>query len=219
MALLLTIIPSFLILLYIIRSDKFPEPTKLIITTFILGFLLCLPAGILNTILIWNRENAEAFTFLAGITEESLKFLALLYFIKDRVEFNEPLDAIVYGTLISLGFATFENFEYVFLYNEGYPPIQIAAIRAVTAIPLHAMCGILMGYFFGFYVFRGDSGLFYKALFFPMFIHCLYNFSLNIYFGLTFIILIGTFLYARKIHNELFSLQKNKNEETEVKLK
>ena len=32
-------------------------------------------------------------------------------------QFNEPMDAIVYGVLVSLGFATFENITYVYQGN------------------------------------------------------------------------------------------------------
>ena len=59
------------------------------------------------------------------------------------------MDAIVYGTLISLGFATLENFNYV--YSAEYFGMQastLALIRAFTAIPLHAGCGIIMGFLF-----------------------------------------------------------------------
>ena len=88
------------------------------------------------------------FLFLAGLTEESLKFLALSIFVRPKSEFNEPMDAVVYGTLISLGFATFENYEYVYVYFDNIPPLQIAIVRALTAIPMHASCGIIMGFFF-----------------------------------------------------------------------
>ena len=70
-----------------------------------------------------------------------------------EVEFNEPMDAIVYGCLISLGFATYENYGYVFLYDNNAPSINIAIIRSISAIPLHACCGIIMGYLFIFYSF------------------------------------------------------------------
>ena len=64
------------------------------------------------------------------------------------------MDAVVYGSLISLGFATYENFEYVYFYEFEISPLEIAIIRATSAIPLHACCGILMGYYFIFYHFR-----------------------------------------------------------------
>ena len=54
-------------------------------------------------------------SFLAGVTEETLKFLALYFYIRKKTDFNEPMDAIVYGTLISLGFASLENIEYTLL--------------------------------------------------------------------------------------------------------
>ena len=94
----LTFLPPLFIILYVIYSDKFKEPISLVISTFILGCLLILPAGILNEILIGENDNYD---FLAGFTEETLKFLALFFYVKDRIEFDEPMDAIVYG-LISL---------------------------------------------------------------------------------------------------------------------
>ena len=50
MTLLLTLIPSILILMFFVLSDKFKEPPSTIILVFFLGFLICLPAGILNEI-------------------------------------------------------------------------------------------------------------------------------------------------------------------------
>ena len=118
----------------------------------------------------------EHFTFLAGLTEESLKFTAIMLFVRNLAEFNEPMDAIVYGTLISLGFATLENFEYVFNSASAAESMQIATIRAFTAIPLHACCGVIMGYFFGLYAFSGQRSYLLKSLFLPMFFHAIYNF-------------------------------------------
>ena len=72
------------------------------------------------------------------------------------------MDAIVYGTLISLGFATFENLQYV--YYSGGSPDLIAIIRAFTAIPLHACCGIIMGYYFGLYIFKNRENQFIQII-------------------------------------------------------
>ena len=83
----------------------------------------------------------DNYSFIAGFVEETLKFLAIGLFLWDRTEFDEPMDAVVYGTLISLGFATFENYEYVYVWNGDYSSLSIAALRAVSAIPLHACCG------------------------------------------------------------------------------
>ena len=48
MTLLITIGPSIALLLYFILSDKFKEPKKIIIITFLFGVLITIPAGYLN---------------------------------------------------------------------------------------------------------------------------------------------------------------------------
>ena len=81
------------------------------------------------------------------------------------------MDAIVYGSLISLGFATYENYEYVYLYEFEISSFDIALIRAFSAIPLHACCGIIMGYYFIFYYFRKKRIYLWFSLFIPISIH------------------------------------------------
>ena len=90
------------------------------------------------------------------------------------------MDAVVYGCLISLGFATFENYEYVYVYELAYPSLDVAIIRALSAIPLHACCGIIMGYYFIFFHFRQKRIYLILSLLLPICIHALYNFLTNI---------------------------------------
>ena len=212
-----TILPSILILLAVILSDRFPEPLKPVLTTFFVGVLLCFPAGFLNSIFIWSQDGPEHFTFLAGLTEESLKFTAIMLFVRNRAEFNEPMDAIVYGTLISLGFATLENFEYVFNSASAAESMQIATIRAFTAIPLHACCGVIMGYFFGLYAFSGQRSYLLKSLFLPMFFHAIYNFMTTFSLLITSLILIALIGYAYSLHKSFAYLQSGKIKEEERK--
>ena len=42
--------------------------------------------------------------------------ITLLLFLRNRPAFDEPMDAIVYATLLSLGFATLENFDYIYCF-------------------------------------------------------------------------------------------------------
>lgn len=48
MTLLLTFLPGLLILFYFVYSDRFKEPKKIILITFILGMVIGYPAGYLN---------------------------------------------------------------------------------------------------------------------------------------------------------------------------
>ena len=81
---------------------------------------------------------------VAALTEEGMKFLAFYFFFWKNRNFNERFDGIVYAVYISLGFAGIENILYVF--TGGY---SVGVIRALTAVPAHALFGIVMGYYFG----------------------------------------------------------------------
>jgi len=202
---LLTLAPSLLILFYIIQSDRFQEPALPVIKIFLLGVVLIYPAGILNSLFV-TWETA----YLAGITEESLKYLAFIFFVTKLKEFDERMDAIVYGTLISLGFATWENYEYVYLMFPDVSSYYIAIFRSFSAIPMHAMCGIIMGYHLGLHYFAGKSksNQLLLALLIPMLVHGFYNYLDNPF---NVIFLIPLFLYVKKLHKEFVLLQANKN--------
>ena len=221
LTLFLTIGVPIAIVIYVVRSDKFPEPTDLIIKTFLVGIFLCLPAGFLNSYIFLMEDlfNIENMSFLAGFTEEPLKFLAFLIFIKSKIEFDEPMDAIVYGTIISLGFATYENVEYVFIYNEDFSSLSIAILRAISAIPLHASCGVIMGYYIGMFVFKGSYVDILKALFVPVLIHALYNFLTGfpglIFFGY----LVAVIYFAKSLHKRFVNEQEFKISEFEKKIR
>ena len=117
-----TIIPSIIILLFFMYSDKFKEPRKSILKVFIYGCLICIPAFFANTFLdsFWLNQTKVPEeligSFLApAFVEEALKFSVLYYVVYKMKDFNEPIDGIVYGVTVSLGFATLENIYYVFL--------------------------------------------------------------------------------------------------------
>ena len=207
---ILAVAPPLLIVAYIIKADRFPEPKGTCFLTFFAGTIIIIPAAILNDILIPNASYA----YIAGFTEETLKFLTIYFYVSRNTNFDEPMDAIVYGTLVSLGFATFENLQYV--YYSGGSPDLIAIIRAFTAIPLHACCGIIMGYFFGLYAFTNSKNYLIKSLVFPVAIHATYNFlTLYDFFFLYF--LVAVMVYARGLHTEFSELQLKKSREDQAK--
>ena len=213
LTLLITIGVPLFIVFAVIYSDRFREPTDLVIKTFVAGIIMCFPAAELNNLIIPSYEYA----YRAGLTEEILKFLVLYFYIMPKSAFNEPMDAIVYGTVISLGFATLENIEYVYLMY-GDQSFYIAILRAISAIPLHASCGVIMGYYIGLYAFRGSNKYLIQALFIPIVVHSLYNFLTG--FGLIFFgYLIGVVYFANTLHKKYVFEQQNKSSEYEQRLK
>ena len=213
LTLLITVGVPIFIIFAIIYSDKFREPTDLVIKTFFAGVIICFPAAELNYLLIPTYE----YSYRAGFTEETLKFLVLYFYIRPKSAFNEPMDAIVYGVIVSLGFATFENISYVYSGNFEVDSFSLAIVRAVSAIPMHATCGIIMGYFFGLYAFTQSRQFLIKSLVFPIGIHATYNFLTGYDFFFLYF-LTAVMVYARGLHTEFAELQSNKATEDESKL-
>lgn len=222
--LLITIAPSVIILLYFFLSDKFKEPKGTIALVFILGVLICFPAGILNSFMTDNFGNAEDYNDLTysffgpAWTEELLKFLVLYLIVLRRNEFNEPMDGIVYGVVASLGFATYENYDYVFRLAEVWEiaPEQMALWRSYSAVPMHGLNGCIMGFYFGMFAFSADKKFLYRSLYVPYILHGIYNY-LAVYSPLNILIVFLMLGFSLYLHKELKTLQNKKKKETELK--
>ena len=219
--LLITIIPSLLILAYFFTSDKFKEPKSTIAIVFALGILICLPAGILNNFMFENfggQDNGKDLThsFLGPAwTEEILKFLVLYAIVLRRSEFNEPMDGIVYGVVVSLGFATYENYDYVFRLAETWDiaPQQLAIWRSYSAVPMHGLNGCIMGFNFGIYAFTANKKFLLLSLMLPYLFHGMYNYIGNpLHLSIIGIMIVFTFI----LHQKLKKLQKEKEKESEI---
>ena len=219
--LLITIVPSILILLYFFLSDKFKEPKGSIALVFFLGICICLPAGYINSFMENNFKDIFSerllFSFLGPAwCEELLKFIILYFIVLRRNEFNEPMDGIVYGVAVSLGFATLENYEYVFIYSENWEiePYTVAIMRSYSAVPMHGLLGCVMGFYFGMYSFTANKKYLILCLLIPFIIHGLYNF-LN--YPYHFMILGVLTIYTVILHSNLKKLQESKKNEGEIK--
>ena len=141
----------------------------------------------------------------------------IFYILKEKA-FNEPMDGLVYGVLASLGFATLENFQYVFYFDsEFWTAQEIAIFRSYSAIPMHGLCGAIMGFYFGQYAFSANKKYLGLAIIVPIIFHGSYNFmcDYNWYYAVS-IVAVG-FIFAILLHRNLKLLQKEKKKEHEEK--
>ena len=149
------VIPAALLMLYVYRADRLEkEPTVLlwwlifqgIISTSLAMFTERLGLKLLQGLFSPHCLLYQViFNFLVvGLSEEGFKFLLLKRRTWDSPYFNCRFDGIVYAVFVSLGFALWENIDYVVMYG-----FQTALIRAVTAIPGHACFGVFMGAWYG----------------------------------------------------------------------
>ena len=179
------VVPSLLLIWYFHSRDVYPEPKKVVLATFGLSVLSVVPVLItalpVKLLLVdkitnpWAGGAAGAF-LTAAIPEEFFKFVVVFWYASRHKEFDEPMDGIVYGVVGSLGFATLENVMYSM---QG--GMVVAIMRAVSAVPGHAFLGAIMGYYIGQYRFpptEDSRGNLFKALFWPIVLHGLYDWPL-----------------------------------------
>lgn len=181
--LLLALAPIVAVICYIYSRDKYEkEPFINLFISFLLGIFsafLPLLAGEANE--KWGISetggllNVAFYAFIVvAFTEEAGKFLFLRYYMYPKAEFDEPFDGIVYGVMVSMGFAALENVLYVLQGGLG-----IGIVRMFTAIPAHAVFGILMGYYVGLAKHAAPANRFrylLQALLSVVILHGLYDF-------------------------------------------
>ena len=160
-----SIVPVALLFLWLYFRDRLREPAGVVLLTLFFGVVIALPAMVLEIAMhavgasigvsapgapqTLVHAGFTAFA-VAALVEELLKFLVLWGFSARRDAFDEPMDGIVYGAAASLGFAGIENVLYVMngLAGDDGSAGQaavVAAMRALTAVPMHASFGVVMG--------------------------------------------------------------------------
>lgn len=178
------IAPSMALMIYFYTKDHYEkEPKAVLFKAFALGCLAVAPIVFIElklNLFDLAEESllAAGYTafIVAGLVEEGFKFFVLWFFLWKNKNFNERYDGILYSVFISLGFATTENIGYVYL--SGY---NTAFIRAITAVPAHALFGVVMGYYFGRARFaKEERSIKYLllAFFIPILLHGIYDFIL-----------------------------------------
>ena len=181
----LAIIPGILIIIYVYRKDKVEkEPVGLIIKLIFFGVLSCFAAAFLEqaeaALLPVYQEGTVQYALLnsfamAALVEETVKYLATRLGSWKYQGFNYRFDGIVYAVSAAVGFALYENIMYVASYG-----LATAIVRAFTAVPLHAFCGVFMGVFYSYSKkasIQGKSPAKWTllALIVPMIIHGIYD--------------------------------------------
>jgi len=182
--LLLALAPALILMMYVYLRDKYEkEPIVLILKGILLGAIIIFPVGLVENYITdfgksFDKIPKAAFDgfLVAGATEEAFKYFAVLILIWRNRNFNEKFDGIVYAVCVSLGFATIENLFYVFTNHS----MQVGWLRAFTAVPGHAIFGVVMGFYFGLARFtsRNRHILLLKAFILPWLLHGTYDFLL-----------------------------------------
>lgn len=162
----ISFLPPLLWLLFYLREDrKHPEPKHLLIATFFGGIAAAILSIVAELILIGDIRRAsgglltDAFPKIFGgalaiflvvaLVEEYLKYAAVKALVVGRLEFDEPIDAMIYMMTAALGFAAVENVLFaVPVFGVDFTSgVALTANRFLGANLLHALSSGIVGYF------------------------------------------------------------------------
>lgn len=163
-ALILTaaaLVPVAVLMSFFVIEDRFErEPNKNLARYFLFGVA---SLGLVRCCMVvvhrawptigdgahWLDAAFLTSLLVFGVIEESAKYACFrLAAWRDR-DLNEPYDGCLYGATVGLGFAAVENIQYVLHPNALGDALAVAALRAATAVPAHALFGALWGLAFG----------------------------------------------------------------------
>src|SRR6202163_4644700 len=157
------IAPALILLWLVVAADSRPEPPRVVWTAVALGALTVIPAGLLELWLQrlipishnpWLGADQSALLF-AAIPEEAIKVSIIAAIALRARDFDEPMDGVVYGTAVGLGFAAVENVLYV-AGNTHWAFVAIT--RGVLSVPFHGALGAIAGAYIARAGFGGALG-------------------------------------------------------------
>jgi RsiW-degrading membrane proteinase PrsW (M82 family) len=157
------IAPALLLLWLVIAADSRPEPPRVVWMCVALGAVSVFPAAWVELWLLHHllfsinplvAAGQEAL-WVAAVPEEIAKVgLIAAVALKSR-DFDEPMDGVVYGAAVGLGFAAVENFLYV---TQDANLVAVAVMRGVLSVPFHGALGAIAGAYIAGARFGGALG-------------------------------------------------------------
>lgn len=201
--LILGLLPSFAWLIFYLEEDPHPEPKKLVFEAFLAGavstFIVLGAQTFFNS---WAIDRGIAthtflsFLFLAGI-EEFFKFgAAWIVISKNRDNFDEPVDAMIYLIVVALGFAAVENMAAAF--NAGELAFETTTLRFIGATLLHTLSSGLLGYYWALSLIRINKKILLFGFILATLLHTIFNYLIIKYepaiVPTTFLIIFAIFI-------------------------
>lgn len=136
----------------VLANRQRPDPLALVIRTFLFGLLAALPILFVESLIGGPRGPALA-SFqdilvtsfvVAGLVEETGKYLVVRLSLGDSPYLDEPLRGLVYSAAAALGFASIENVGYMLGLG-----VEVIAPRAILSTLGHVAFSALWGYGLG----------------------------------------------------------------------
>jgi len=206
---LLAIAPAAFWLWYFYRRDRYePEPVSWVLLVYLFGMAVTIPVALVEGVIGTVVPEFLVVVLVAPVVEELGKYLVVRKTAYTSVEFDEPVDGIVYAAAAGLGFATLENVVYVFSAFETsiVLALQTGLVRALLSVPGHVLFSAMWGYSLGTARFLPEEKrpvIIASGLIFAMASHALFNLLLYDAIGSALLVLVLVPLLWISLHKKI----------------
>jgi RsiW-degrading membrane proteinase PrsW (M82 family) len=143
--------PALLMLWLVIAAEERPGPPAQVWSAFLLGAASISLLGLVRAPfarMVAAPENpwvalAVHSVFGVALPEEAVKVIAIVVISTRKRRLADPMNTVVYGAAVGLGFAAYENLAYLVQHADMWR--SLAALRSVLTVPFHGALGIIAG--------------------------------------------------------------------------
>ena len=196
------VVPAVILLMQVYKADKLDkEPPRLLISLVLLGIVSTFIAVVLEQIgqIVLSPLDPNSLVYnvimyfiVVAFSEEWAKYVLLKIKTWKHPAFNCQFDGVLYSVFVGLGFALWENIQYVAMFG-----FETAIVRAFTAVPGHCSFAVFMGVWYGMakrYEFAGEFAKAKKArimsVVMPAIMHGIYDFIATWDTGISYVFII-----------------------------
>ncbi|MFA6158300.1 MAG: PrsW family glutamic-type intramembrane protease [Candidatus Paceibacterota bacterium] len=153
------ILPALFWLWFWTREDKMhPEPRGHLLLVFLGGMAAVAIAYPLQKLAFDALGLTASTLFIWATIEELLKYIVVAALVLYTVDYDEPVDAIIYLITAALGFSAMENTLFILspmLDGDIFRALITGNTRFIGASMLHVVCSAILGYSIAREFFRG----------------------------------------------------------------
>ena len=202
----------FLIKIDVFETESFKDIIYVFLFGLVISFFLCIPYVIFREVLFDNYATNLFVCFIAvALPEEIIKIIPFLLVLKYRKFVNEPIDFLIYSSASALGFAFYENINYIIGYSETG---NIVAIRSFLPSVMHMVVSSIFS--FGIFLYLKSKKI--KFIFVGVLLASLIHAVYNTLFIIAPIILLIILVYYSKLIQSLLNISPYYDKSKEIKI-
>lgn len=202
----------FLIKIDVFETESFKDIIYVFLFGLVISFFLCIPYVIFREVLFDNYATNLFVCFIAvALPEEIIKIIPFLLVLKYRKFVNEPIDFLIYSSASALGFAFYENINYIIGYSETG---NIVAIRSFLPSVMHMVVSSIFSFGIFLYLKSKKIKFIFVGIILASLIHAVYN----TLFIIAPIILLIILVYYSKLIQSLLNISPYYDKSKEIKI-